>query len=205
VLEPSIRRDSGARLLVILAGASFLVMSVYDGAKQTYYLVHMTPLFCCVAALWLTHVWPRRAGRIVVTGYLAILLGLQLVWTASSIIRDPLHRSFLPMARYVGDHLHNCGDRCFVVASAELGLELGFDDSRLHDDFLLGYRSGLKPDYIVMDGKGYYSNLEGLDTTYPAIAAYMHGLLASRYHRVYSDGYYDVFALNGTAASPPFD
>jgi 4-amino-4-deoxy-L-arabinose transferase-like glycosyltransferase len=204
-LEPSIRRERGARLLVILAGTSFLVMSVYDGAKQTYYLVHMTPLFCCVAALWLIRVWPRRGGRFLVAGYLAILLGLQLVWTGSSIIRDPLHRSFLPMSRYVRDRLHNCGDRCILIASAELGLELGFDDSRLHDDFLLGYRSGLKPDYIVMDGKGYYSNLEGLDTTYPAIAAYMHGLLARRYHKIYSDGYYDVFALNETAASPPFD
>ncbi len=38
--EPSIWRDRGSRLLVILAGTAFLVMSVYDGAKQTYYLVH---------------------------------------------------------------------------------------------------------------------------------------------------------------------
>ncbi len=109
------------------------------------------------------------------------------------------------MTRYVKDRLRDCGDRCVVVSSAELGLELGFADSRLHDDFLLGYRSGLKPDYIVMDGKGYYSNLEGLDATYPAIAAYMHALLARRYHKIYSDGYYDVFALNRATASRPVD
>lgn len=199
VLERSVWRQRGTRLLVLLAPAVFLIMSVYDGAKQTYYLVHMTPLFCCAAAVWLSRIWSRRRGRILASMYLALLLGLQLVWTASSILRDPYHRTFLPMTRYVGNRLHDCGAQCVVIASAEAGLALGFDDTRLHDDFLLGYRSGLKPDYIVMDGKGYYSNLEGLDTTYPAIAGYMHDLLKQRYRKVYSDGYYDVFALNSVS------
>ena len=201
VFEPSVWRQRGARLLVMLAPAVFLIMSVYDGAKQTYYLVHMTPLFCCAAAVWLSRVWLRPRGRVLASVYLALLLGLQLVWTASSILRDPYHHTFLPMTRYVGNRLHDCGAQCVVIASAEVGLALGFEDSRLHDDLLLGYRSGLKPDYIVMDGKGYYANLEGLDTTYPVIARYMRNLLNQRYHKVYSDGYYNVFASNAIAAS----
>jgi 4-amino-4-deoxy-L-arabinose transferase-like glycosyltransferase len=196
VLSSRIRRDPGKRLLVMLTGICFLTLSFYDVAKLTYYLVDLTPLFCATAALWVVQSWqdnPRL--RIPLCGFLAVLLGLQMTWTAASIKRDPLHGSFLPMAQFVRKSLDSCGKQCFVTASAELGLALGFSDS-IKDDLLLGYRSGLDPDYIVMDGKAYYSNLSGLETTYPEIARYMHQVLTQKYHKVYSDGYYDVFARN---------
>jgi 4-amino-4-deoxy-L-arabinose transferase-like glycosyltransferase len=186
-------RQREKQLLVILTGLSFLVMGVYDRGKMAYYLVDLTPLFCATAALWLVETWqnfPRL--RVLAGGVLTALLALQLTWTIASIRRDPLHRSFLPMTRFVKASLDSCGSQCTVTASAELGLELGFSD-RLRDDFLLGYKSGLNSDLIVMDRRAYYNNLQALEKNHPEITQYAYQVLERKYHRVYGDGDYDVF------------
>jgi 4-amino-4-deoxy-L-arabinose transferase-like glycosyltransferase len=189
----SIRQDKNKRLVATLPIVGFLTMALYDGAKHFYYLIHLTPLFCAATALWLSVAWEEHRGfRPALAGIVVTLASLQVVWAAAGIARDPYHRSFIPMASFVQRQLDLCGRECFVVGSAELGFQLGFTE-RLRDDALLGYRSGLRPNFIVMDQRAYLAHLEAFDSNRPEIARHMRAVLANDMRINYDDGYYQVY------------
>jgi len=82
-----------------------------------------------------------------------------------------------------------------VIGSAELGFGLGFD--RVKDDANLGYYSGRRADFIVID-PNYQAHLAHLAQAQPAVYASLQHLLAGAYRPVYSNSIYTVYARTGT-------
>jgi hypothetical protein len=77
------------------------------------------------------------------------------------------------------------------MGSAELGFGLGFD--RVLDDANLGYYSGKRADFIVIDSN-YRAHLAELARSRPALYGDLEDMLAGQYRPVYSNTGYSVYA-----------
>ncbi len=77
------------------------------------------------------------------------------------------------------------------MGSAELGFQLGFD-SNLIDDIRLGFRTGKRPAYIVME-KRYAEWLDWAKTNDPPNYAYIETLLAKEYRLLYDHLGYRIY------------
>jgi hypothetical protein len=197
LLSRRIRGHRGYRTLLLMAIVSQLTMAVLDSGKLYYYLVHSTPYFAAIGAVVIYEGWLNgRLSRILAAGCAAALILLHIGWLAATVRKDPYHRSFVPMTLFVSNWMESHPAKR-ITASAELGFAIGFHEP-LRDDALLGYQSGRVPDLFVFDERSYASHLEGFGRLRPEVARHIRGLM-ERYRRVYSDGYYSVYAAeNGT-------
>jgi hypothetical protein len=50
-VKPEIRRDPGRRAILVLATVYPMFAAIADGVKLSFYLVHVTPLYCMVVAI----------------------------------------------------------------------------------------------------------------------------------------------------------
>jgi len=80
-----------------------------------------------------------------------------------------------------------------IMGSAEMGFALGFDE-HLIDDSYLGYYSGKRPDFIVVD-EIYATSFRGSQVERPAIYDHINRLLAEQYKLVYDQALYRIYAL----------
>jgi hypothetical protein len=87
------------------------------------------------------------------------------------------------------------------MGSAELGFGLGFDE-HLIDDSYLGYYSGRRPDFIVVD-EIYALSFQGSQVERPAIYAHINKLLTEDYKLVYDQALYRIYASTRPAAVAP--
>jgi hypothetical protein len=84
------------------------------------------------------------------------------------------------------------------MASAEFGIPLQFD-RRIIDDFRLGYRSGKRPDLIVMDTPRYRLWTALLRDQDAGNYRYIQNLLSS-YRVVYDHGAYRMYERSSALA-----
>lgn len=191
ILIPSLRRRPVVRLLLVLAFIEFWTMTLLDGHKQTWYLVYMTVPFAALLAIALEWCWDRRpalrAGLVVA---LASLIALQ---AGGSLLRMRINvykNQFVPAAEYIKAHARP--DQ-MVMGSAELGFGIGFDRNFV-DDILIGFKSGYRPEFIVLE-----SNWQGLmeifRTERPPVFAHMQRLYAEQYRLVYDENGYKIWQL----------
>lgn len=188
----SLRRSQTA--LLGLSAVALLAMAFLDSGKLYYYLVHSTPYFAVLLALWVSDLWnARHALRWPAAALVAALVMLHLGWIVTVVRKDPHHKSFAPMAALVQRRITERRPAPTVVmSSAELGFVTGFRPEVLVDDALLGYQSKRTADLIVVDERSYRSHLQGFEKRRPDVAQFMHQLLET-YERIYSDGYYEVY------------
>ncbi len=78
------------------------------------------------------------------------------------------------------------------MGSSELGWELGWD-SKLVDDFRLGYLTGKRPDIIVLDKNRYQEWIPNLQKFDPKAYRYTTGLLSSQFREVHRNEGYTVY------------
>jgi 4-amino-4-deoxy-L-arabinose transferase-like glycosyltransferase len=184
--SPYLRRRDGNRALLILTAIYFVMLPLIDGFKQVFYLVHIIPLLAALLAVWLAGNFKRRAARAV----LACLVIVQLAVTGYRIKQNPYRNSYLESARLVtAEHANGTT----IMGSAEWAWELGFDD-HLVDDYRLGFRSGLRPDLIILDEGRYQPWIEGLAAQDPENYRYIERLLSQEYRVLDGGGYYKIYA-----------
>jgi len=186
--DKRIRNDRGLRVLLILAAGNLIGLTLLDSFGIGWYLIYIIPLAIALVAA-LANAWWRsgRGPRAAVALTLGLLIVVQLTVSISRIARNS-RSDFLAASDFLRSRLN--GYR-LVMASAEFGIPLRFD-KRLIDDFRLGYRSGKRPDLIVMDTPRYCLWTALLRNQDAGNYRYIQDLLAS-YRVVYDHGAYRMY------------
>jgi 4-amino-4-deoxy-L-arabinose transferase-like glycosyltransferase len=191
LLAKDIRSKKGFQALLILAGMYFVVLTIWDGQKLTWYLIHVIPIYTGILAVFVVWCWERRvAPRWLLAAGMFVFLGLQLGGVLQRIRLDPYHRSFAPASDFLKKNAR--GDQV-IMASAELGFGLGNFD-HLVDDSRLGFYSGKKPDFIVIE-EVYQSEIDSYQNRHPDIYQFIESRLTTEYQKVYDQDHYEIYAL----------
>lgn len=185
----SSRRTQTARIIGTLIAIVLLVLTFFEGAKQPWYLIHLTWLLAAaVAASYKWHTQARPAWRPVWIGMLAGIALLESGYAGSLIAGRKYVTLYTATIAALQRDLRPGQS---VIGSAELGFGLGFE--RVKDDPGLGYYSHKSPDFIVIDGN-YRAHLAELAHTHPVVYASLRDMLASAYFPLYSNTLYTVYA-----------
>ncbi len=136
-----------ARYLGFVTAIHAAGLTVLDGMKLHFYLIHVAPglyllTALAVARLWSLGGWVRPATALWMAAHFVIQAG----GAAYPIYRYSMG-DYLAATRFVEEHSRG-GD--LVMGSAELGFELGFAGALL-DDWTLGCLNGLEPTIIVQE------------------------------------------------------
>ena len=189
VVRPAKRLGNG-RLLAALAVCYFLAFAILDSAKVSFYLIHMTPLLACCTAVWLFAEWEAGTWRRLVSGAaVCILVVVQMAWNAYTISRDSYHKTYLPAIAYLKSH---AGSGDLIFASSDFGFGLGFYGD-VSDDATLGYFTGKRAAYIVVDDAGYGQAFKGFGARNPELEQYVNRALTDNYEKVYADQVYEIY------------
>ena len=188
-----IRRHPGCRTLLVTGGVTLLVMMAIDSEAHYFYLVHFVVwliAFTAIVAVWS---WDRRS---VPRWALAAMLALVLVVQFATIARRVSQRAYstlsLPATAYLKQH---ATPQDIVMGSAELAFELGFDGN-LVDDPRLGYRSGKRPSFIVIDRNRYAEWIPQYQQREPQTYRYITDMMQRDFHQVLDNAGYQVYEKN---------
>jgi hypothetical protein len=183
--------NPGARLLATLAVVYFFAFGILEGTKPAFYLVHFTPLLACCTACWTVAEWQRGGWRRrVAAGMAALLILLQVSWIAYGIRRDSYRHAYLPAVAYLNQH---AGPNDLIFAVSELAFGLGFYGN-LRDDSTLGYFTGKRAAFIVVEEPGYGEAFRGFAALNPALGRYVQKTLKDDYQKVYANSVYEIYA-----------
>jgi hypothetical protein len=190
VLVKDIRKKKGYQALLILAALYFVVLTIWDGQKLTWYLIHVIPIYTGILAVWVVWCWDTVfVPRWLLAGAMFVFLAIQLGGVLQRIRLDAYHRNFAPAADFLKRNAH--GDQV-IMASAEIGFGLGNFD-HLVDDSRLGFHSGKKPDFIVME-EVYRTELESYKSRHLDIYQFIQSRLTNEYQKVYDHELYEIYA-----------
>jgi hypothetical protein len=192
----SIRQRPGAKLIACFALASFALLSCLQ--DNAYYLVYTLPALSASLALCVTNLLQNRSlgSRLVLVGVAAGVL-LNLTPTLFRISQNDYRNRFDAAIQFLKE---NTGPNDLVMGSAELSFGLGFD-GRVLDDCRLGYATGRKPEFIVLEGQYYTYWFPWLAQNEPAVATHIDKLLKDEYTVIY-DQNHDGLATIGTSTAP---
>jgi len=190
LLIKELRKDRKARALLILTLIFFLVMSLWDGQKLTWYLIHIIPLLTGLVALCLDRLSRRGAAVRAFAGLLIFgILAFQIAGVLMRARANSYKNSYLPAIDFLKSHLQPDG---LVMGSAELGFGLNSFDQVI-DDSRLGFASGKKPTFIVVE-EVYSSEFESLKSKRPENYNFIVNRLTKEYELVYDRDFYQIYA-----------
>jgi len=180
------RRRSAILLLMFAAGSLSLVL--LEGAKQGWYLVHLSPLFCAFLAISVHWLWTKDNllfRMVVPVQVVVVLLGLaSAAYVASN---RNLQRLYQPTVDFLNAHIK---PQDLVFARSEFYFGLTCRDC-LRDDANLGAVSGKRAQYIVLDSD-YNSHLMNLQEKNPEMYHDIEQRLNTEYRPVFSNSVYRV-------------
>lgn len=149
-LTPILRRSDPIRKALVILAVMAATMMFVDDHKFGVYLVHIFPLYSLFFASLVLSAWrTERPARLIAATVLTGFVALQLLGSVYWVLRDSYHKEFLPLARYMGEHISS-GAR--IDAPAEFAFPIGFE-GQLKDDVNLGVLSGWMPDLIVQSDR----------------------------------------------------
>jgi len=190
VLVKDIRKKKGYQALLILAALYFVVLTIWDGQKLTWYLIHVIPIYTGILAVWVVWCWDTVfVPRWLLAGAMFVFLAIQLGGVLQRIRLDAYHRNFAPAADFLKRNAH--GDQV-IMASAEIGFGLGNFD-HLVDDSRLGFNSGKKPDFIVIE-EVYRTEFESYKNRHSDLYQFIQSRLKNEYQKVYDHELYEIYA-----------
>jgi hypothetical protein len=190
IAVPGLRRKPRYRLLFAAAVLDFLALALFDGTRSYFYMVHILPLYAAALAVCLKAAWELgRAAKLAALGVFGLLAFLQLGWSVYAIAKNPYRNTYLPAIKYLREH---AGSNATIIGTGELGFALGFD-ANLRDDSALGFYSGRKADFIVLDERAYKQSLLSYAAKVPELDRYVRRILADEYHPVYDGPFYEIY------------
>lgn len=183
-----LRSRPGSRTALLMGTTVIIFCWLFEGTKTNLYLPHILPWFCLLLAiaandLLITGAIPRWAMAVVLAGVLAIQASSSLLPAR----RNPYGRQFLPAMSFLRDHSQAADT---VMSDAVAGFALGFDRNVV-DDAWFGYRTGKKPDWLVVTPT-YAETIESLDQQRPGLSHYVHQFLGE-YQPVFSNTMYRIY------------
>jgi hypothetical protein len=183
-------RRNGPRLLGILALVYCVVFGILETTKSPFYLVHITPVLAACLALcgWLE--WSAGGvRRWAAAGVVALLVGIQSAWIAYSCWQNPYRNVYLPAMAFLD---REAGPSSLIIGNSELGFHFGFYNN-LVDDSTLGYYSGKRADFIVVDDNGYRQAFQGYPSKDSGLDHYIQKTLTEDYRPAYQNSIYTVY------------
>ena len=122
-------------------------LTVIDGMKLHFYLIHVLPWIYLLTALAVGRLWSLGGWvRPVTVLWMATHFVIQAGGAAYPIYRYSMG-DYLAAARFVEE---NSGPGRLIMGSAELGFAIGYAGNLL-DDWTLGCLNGLEPTIIVQE------------------------------------------------------
>lgn len=184
-----VRCHTGYRLLLLLIVLYFLILSFIDGQKETQYLIHIFPIYVALLALFLRRLWesaavPRPLLAACVAGFLLMEAGGMVM----RIRQRTYQRIYQPTIAFLEQ---NSDRETEIIGSSSLGFGLNFP-ANLTDDVRLGYASGRRPRFIVVNSEYERSYEQYLDRQ-PDLKRHIDALLNSEYARVYENEGFKVY------------
>ncbi len=182
VAYQKLRHQRAISVLLLLCLADFVMLALLNVRGKINYYVHATPLLTVLAVLvaWRSTLL-RPAPRVVVIACCAVLLVLSGARIVHSVRYDPYRTNYLP----VQDALRAViPPTATVFAQAEWAFALGFE--RILHDGMLGFRSGKRLDYLVVDNKEQY-DLDVYSRKISGFKQYSDELLTGGYSLRYHD------------------
>ena len=187
----ALRKQTGYRALLGVAALHFGMLSVYDGQKLPYYLIHTVPLLDAIVAVWIVSAWTNSSiSRPLLGGLLAAFLGVQILTTVQRIRQNPYRTSYLPAVSFLQK---NAGRPGLIMGSAALDFGLGFEGAVI-DDPRLGYYSRKSPDFIVVGDVDYAEYFRDFQTDEPALYRFIVERLTKEYRLVYNQAGETIYA-----------
>jgi len=184
-------RRNGARLFGVLAMVYFFVFGILETAKAPFYLVHMTPLAACCLGIWAWLEWNEGgARRWVPAGAVALLVVLQTAWIAFACWQNPYRRAYLPAMAYLDQHASRSS---LIMGNSALGFHFGFYNKNVTDDSTLGYYTGKRPEFIVVDDNGYAEAFKGYAAKDQGLDRYIRKTLTQDFQPVYTGRVYTIY------------
>jgi len=190
-----IRRHAGYRTLLVTGGATILAMMTVDGDPHYFYLIHFVLwliAFTAISGVWY---WDRRSvPRWALAAVLALVVLVQFATIGRRVSQRAYSTIYLKTTDYLKQHATS---QNIIMGSSELAFELGYVDN-LVDDHRLGFRSGKRPDFIVIDNNHYAEYIAQYEQREPDTYRYIHDMMAREFHQVLDNTGYKVYARNGT-------
>ena len=155
-ISKELRRRTAVLLMMFVVISLTLVF--LEGAKQGWYLVHLSPLFCAFLAIAMSRLWESGniMGRMIAGAQaLVVVLGvMSLMYTATNRNLEVLYR---PTVAFLNAHVEPA-DTVFARSEFYFGLNC---QTCLRDDTNLGELSGRRAEFIVID-QDYNDHLIGV-------------------------------------------
>ncbi|HWR49574.1 MAG TPA: glycosyltransferase family 39 protein [Bryobacteraceae bacterium] len=195
-LSREVRGNKGYRALLWLALIYFLLLSVMDAQKAYYYLPHITPLYAALTAAWLAVIMrQQRVPAWAPAAAVGTILAVQAGGVALRAWQNPYGRTYEPAVAFLREHAR---PNDTILGNASLAFELGFDGSVV-DDVRLGYYSGRRPDFVVLDQE-YLWSIRRYKTTDPPIFEFIERRLTTDYSPVYDRAGYQILVSHARLA-----
>ncbi len=191
-------RTGGTGTLLWLAGLYVVGLAIFDSTRQEYYLVYSMTALAVVFAV-VVRDWAARGAlyRLAAAGVACVVVLANVGTLGHRILRlDTMHSQFFPALRFL-EKAAPAGSA--IYGSGEFGFGLGFD-SGLTDDPTLGYYSGKRADFVVVDPLTYTESFNEFRRKDPKIYQHVRNLLDGEYVRVYDRGSYQVYARRQAAS-----
>jgi hypothetical protein len=172
------------RILILWALAIFVYFWLFESTRLFLYVVHIAPI--CLVLLVACGDWLVRQRALVPRWVAVAGLAAFLVIQAGGcllVARRNNMASYAAATRFLRDHVTH-GE--LVMASSEFGIPLGYPDN-LIDDQRLGYRTGKRPEYIVLTDR-YTEWFDWASRNEPKTSAYIRRMLSQDYHVVFEQG-----------------
>jgi 4-amino-4-deoxy-L-arabinose transferase-like glycosyltransferase len=182
-----IRVRRGYQALLVLMLVYFLIETFFNH-KLALYLVHITPFYAASLAIWIRHCWERQlVKRWLVALFVSGFLSLQVGAVAYRIKQNDYAHKYLPVINFLRQQSSDSG---LTFGSAELAFGIGF--THLMDDLRLGYYTGKRPDYIVVDPT-YRELFASMKVREPHVYQYINVMLNEQCRVLRDDNSYSIY------------
>ncbi|MBK9165435.1 MAG: glycosyltransferase family 39 protein [Acidobacteria bacterium] len=190
-----LRRHSGVRICLVLLSVFFVVLTILDGQKLSYYLLNIIPLYSIITAVSAVHLYrASRTLKIIVPMMIAGVLFLQLGGLLYKMRSNAYADQFAAAATFLSAR-SKAGD--VTAASAEMAFALGFD-GQVVDDHWLGFERNRRFRFFVLE-EVYLDALDGKRQQMPEVYHHVVDTLNRDYELVYDQAHYKIYQLKARA------
>jgi hypothetical protein len=192
LISKSLRSQSLSRFLIIIALQEFVMLLLLDSMKQHYYLIHIVPTLTVIMAVWINSLWKQKP----IFKYCALAIIVSFVLINLSIFTSQLKRNayrgdYLATANFLNQNMQNNDT---VTGSAEFWFSLKQKEN-LTDDYRLGYRTGKRSKFVILDAQRYKDWIKALAENDPAGHQNIQNTLRNEYDPIFQNDRYEIFEL----------
>jgi hypothetical protein len=188
IFTKELRRNRNYFALLVVTVIYFTFMALFDGQKETPYLVHIIPFYCAFLAIWIVYAWKNRVvpAPLLILG-VGLFVALQVGGMSLRIKQNTYGNFYQPTVEFLKQ---NAADDELIMGGSDFGFGLGFPANHV-DDGRFGFYTGKKPKFIIYDS-GVEMSWQSSKEHYPQLYEHFPRLL-QEYEVAYENPGYKVY------------